>query len=114
MEEIFILLFNVLYVDILGILLLVHSILIIIIQHVLYAKQRKHQKGVEKNPNLFLEQISVINPDIEILGEYTTNNCKIQYKCKKCGFVGESTPNHLLQGHGCPQCNISMGEKYIK
>ena len=77
-------------------------------------KAKKTSERCRKNPNLFLEQISVINPDIEILGEYTTNNCKIQYKCKKCGFVGESTPNHLLQGHGCPQCNISMGEKYIK
>lgn len=26
----------------------------------------------------------------------------------------KSTPHNLLQGYGCPSCNLSKGEKYIK
>lgn len=77
-------------------------------------KGKNNSIRCKKNPEDFLKEIAQINPDIEILGDYITTATKIKYKCKKCGYIGESTPNHLLRGHGCPQCNISIGENIIK
>lgn len=77
-------------------------------------KGQNNSLRCRKDNNTFIKEIQKINPDIEILEEYTTSDTKIRYRCKKCEYVGESTPNHLLRGHGCPQCNISIGENIIR
>ena len=45
---------------------------------------------------------------------YVNRNTKIKHKCNKCGFVYEQTPKHHLHGHGCPKCNESRGERFIR
>ena len=45
-----------------------------------------------------------INEDIEILEEYKGTHKKIKCKCKIDGYEWETTPNTLLNGHGCPKC----------
>ena len=42
--------------------------------------------------------------NIEILGEYKGNKTKIKCRCKKDGYIWETTPNTLLKGSGCPKC----------
>lgn len=59
----------------------------------------------------FLQKLKKINPNIELLEEYTKNNVKIEVKCKKCGYKWKVTPNKLLSSKsGCPKCagQISM------
>lgn len=61
----------------------------------------------------FLSEMSIINPDIEIIGTFKKVAEKIKVKCKKCGNEYETTPNVLLRGHGCPRCTTSIGENRI-
>ena len=54
-----------------------------------------------KTHEQFISEISEINCNIEILGEYKNTNTKIKYRCKSCGYIGESTPHNLLRGVNC-------------
>ena len=73
------------------------------------AKQLK-----DKTTDYFKWEISLINKDIEVLGEYVRSNNLIKLKCKKCSNKWENTPSHLLDGQGCPKCNASKGEKEVE
>ena len=46
--------------------------------------------------------------------EYVNAHTKINHKCEKCGNIYEQTPDDHLHGKGCPKCNESHGEKYIR
>lgn len=52
----------------------------------------------------FVEEMSIINPNIIILGQYISTHCKILCKCKIDGHIWEPTPASLLSGSGCPIC----------
>lgn len=52
----------------------------------------------------FILELSTINPDIEVLGEYITNGERILVRCKKCGRKWCPFASGLLSGHGC-ECN---------
>ena len=61
----------------------------------------------------FIAKVKQINSNIDILGTYVNSSTKILCKCKVCGHEWTPTPDSLLQGSGCPKCNISKGEKRI-
>lgn len=53
----------------------------------------------------------------EIVGEYINNYTKIKCRCKIDGYEWEATPNHLLQGRGCPLCGGTLKkthEQFVK
>lgn len=43
----------------------------------------------------------IINPNLNIEGEYVNAVTKLRVKCKICGLEFLMTPNSLLNGHGC-------------
>ena len=45
--------------------------------------------------------------------EYVNAHTKIDYRCSK-GHIYPQTPDDHLRGKGCPKCNESHGEKYIR
>jgi len=49
-------------------------------------------------------ELSKVNPDIEVLGEYAQNHTPIDVKCRICGHEWSAEPNNLLSGKGCPKC----------
>lgn len=61
-----------------------------------------------KTQETFLAELSGINPDIEVLGEYVKNSIPIECKCKKCGHIWHPRPSKLLDGRGCPKCAGKM------
>jgi very-short-patch-repair endonuclease len=63
------------------------------------------------NTEIFIEQMSVINPDIEILGEYINSDTHVKVKCKKCNHIWESRPYHLKEKKGCPKCALKDASK---
>ena len=68
-----------------------------------------------KTHEQFVEEMKIVNPNIEILGEYIHSKEKIKCKCKICNNVWGVIPNALLIGHGCPICaNKSTGAKARK
>ena len=58
-----------------------------------------------KDVNSFINQISKINPNIKISGEYINNYTKIKCKCKIDGYEWFMIPTSLLKGRGCPKCS---------
>lgn len=52
----------------------------------------------------YISKVDSINPNIEVLGEYTFSHAKILARCKICGTKWSPTACRLLQGNGCPEC----------
>lgn len=61
-------------------------------------------KGVRKNTQIFISELSNVNPNIEIIGEYVKATEKILCRCKIDGWEWTATPHNLLRNHGCPKC----------
>lgn len=71
----------------------------------LYTRHCPRCSGKErKTHERFLEELSQVNPNIEVLSSYVRATSKIKCRCKLDGCEFEMTPTHLLGGHGCPQC----------
>ncbi len=70
-----------------------------------------------KTHEQFLSEMSIIQPNIKISGEYVNGHTNIQCICKICGHKWQSKPYSLLQKHGCPRCaksGTSFMEQFIK
>lgn len=59
-----------------------------------------------KSQQEFLEDLSKVNPDIEVLGKYVDFKTHVAVRCKVCGYEWKSRPSQLLSGHGCHKCGI--------
>ena len=62
-----------------------------------------------KSTSQFTNEVKTINPEITILGEYVNSHTKILAKCNNCQNEFLITPNSLLNGHGCKNCNLIRG-----
>ena len=60
---------------------------------------------VRKTTAQFKAELSRVNPDIEVLGEYKTSKSPIRVRCRVCGHEWEPQPGNLLGGSGCPVCS---------
>ena len=74
----------------------------------------KCTKHIHKTQKQYITEVSEINPDIIVLGQYINTNTKILHQCKIDNYKWEVKPTHILSGHGCPMCNRSIGEKDIE
>ena len=57
----------------------------------------------------FLKELSMINPEIEVIGQYTRAVDRIEVKCKKCGKIWYPTAYSLTSGKSCPHCSAIRG-----
>lgn len=73
----------------------------------------KNCMSQNKKPEQFEEELRLINDDIILLESYVSTDTKIHCQCKKCDNQWYTNPSDLLNGHGCPCCNVSRGEKAI-
>lgn len=53
-----------------------------------------------------VQQLLTINPEIEVLGEYTHSKEPLQVRCKACGHEWSPRAGNLLRGYGCPKCRL--------
>lgn len=60
--------------------------------------------NIKKTHKEFVEQMSIINPNIEILNEYQNTNIKIHCRCKIDGYEWKTTVGSLLRGSKCKRC----------
>jgi predicted Zn-ribbon and HTH transcriptional regulator len=54
--------------------------------------------------NEFIEQLSKVNNDIEILDKFTGKRNDVLARCKKCGREWNILAYRLLDGSGCSNC----------
>lgn len=67
---------------------------------IIEAKRLSKRRGTKK----FKEELKIINPNIEIIGEFQRVREKIKCRCKVCDYVWDGIPSGLLSGRGCPRC----------
>ena len=53
----------------------------------------------------FVNILSKINPNIEVLGTYTKAQERIAVKCKECGYEWNPKAYYLTQGISCRFCS---------
>lgn len=61
--------------------------------------------SMRKDNDTFLIQLAKINPMIEPLEPYVNAREKILCRCNYCKNEWPATPDKLLQGNGCPNCD---------
>lgn len=61
-----------------------------------------------------MQELFIVNPDIEAVEQYINQNTPILHRCKIDGHEWKAAPNNILQGTGCPVCNLSHGERQIR
>ena len=54
--------------------------------------------------DVFIDRISKINPNIDILSEYNGMSKMVKCHCKVCGFEWETKAENVIRGYGCKQC----------
>lgn len=74
----------------------------------------KFHLGGLKTHKQFIEELSNINANIEVIGKYDGAKSNIEVKCLKCGHIWNPTASSLLCGYGCPCCKRSKGEEKIE
>ena len=52
----------------------------------------------------FIEKLSIINPDVEVVGDYINCSTPVLCRCKIDGNEWYIAPSHLLGGRGCLVC----------
>lgn len=62
----------------------------------------------------YVQQLSVVNSDLEVVGEYINSRTPILHRCKIDGYEWFIAPMNTLSGQGCPQCQESNGERRIR
>jgi len=65
-------------------------------------------KKYRRNHEEFVQEIKIINPNIEVIGNYVNVCTKIEFKCKIDGHVWVAKPDNILKGSGCPKCSGLM------
>lgn len=65
----------------------------------------------KKTHQEFVDEISIKNPNIEILSTYVDSRTKITCKCKICEHEWNVLPTSLSRGIGCPSCGIDKIRK---
>ena len=61
----------------------------------------------------YVSAVALINKYIEVLGTFINKCTAILHRCKKDGHEWLVRPEHILNGHGCPACNSSIGERLV-
>lgn len=77
--------------------------------------KRTVSKKMSKSHDQFVKELSLINPNIEVLGKYINSSTKILVRCKIDGNEWLGIPGNLINGRGCPKCkstNTSLRMRY--
>lgn len=74
----------------------------------LQCRNNKISEIHRKTHKEYVNELSIINQNIEVVDEYIGVTTPILHKCKIHNFEWLTTPASVLQGCGCPKC---LGEK---
>lgn len=74
----------------------------------------KFHLGGLKSHEQFVKELSDVNSNIEVIGNYNGAKNGIEVKCLKCGHIWRPVADSLLHGYGCPCCKRSKGEERIE
>lgn len=75
--------------------------------------EKAHLK-VRKTQTEFVNQMSGINPNIEVIGKYTGRHSKIAVRCKLCGNEWNAEAGSLLSRRGCSNCSRKRATDHVR
>ncbi len=81
-----------------------------------YRNTRIKTRNCRKTHEKYVDEVTIINPSIEVVGEYVNSATKILHRCKIDGNEWTARPNDILHGTGCPICRRNRKkthEKYV-
>lgn len=61
-----------------------------------------------KTHEQFMNELSKVNINIEVLGAYVNTHTKLQCRCLIDGYEWNISPHDLLAGFGCPKCGGTL------
>ena len=75
-----------------------------------------YTKTQSKNTEVFKQELSMLNLNVELVGDYVNSYTKTIFRCCKCNQLCEwlTTPSSVLSGAKSPMCNMSNGALEIK
>ena len=80
-----------------------------------YCSKERRIENSRKTHEQFEKEFKMIHgTKYTLLNKYINSSNYIELYCNNCDMKFYSIPHHLLEGHGCPNCNISKGEELIK
>ena len=59
---------------------------------------KKAHEGMVKSQEIFVKEVAVQNPDIDVIGAYTGRHSHVRARCKICGYEWEPYAASLLRG----------------
>ena len=77
-----------------------------------YCYHERSAINLKKGSDIYKEECKDRKIDLPI-DTYINNNTKIKHRCSN-GHIYLQTPSDHLQGYGCPVCNESHGERFIR
>lgn len=60
--------------------------------------------NAKKTHDEYVKEVSIVNSNIEVIGQYINANTPILHRCKIDGYIWYATPANILFGCGCPEC----------
>lgn len=69
--------------------------------------------NMKKQHDEYVKELSIVNPNIEVIETYIAARIPILHRCKIDGHIWSTSPTSTLHGYGCPRCSESKGEKAI-
>lgn len=74
---------------------------------------KQHGISLRKTHEQFIDDVAKVNPYVRILGIYNGAEQHVDCECTICGHQWSPIASSLQNGYGCPECNMSHGEKMI-
>jgi very-short-patch-repair endonuclease len=71
--------------------------------------------NIKKNQLEYVEELSLKNPNLEVLEDYINAKTPILHRCKRHNIKWKISPDNALHGYGCKEClREKIGEKNSK
>lgn len=70
--------------------------------------------NAKKTTQEYIDELSIINSDIEVLEEYINSTTPIAHRCKIDGNIWNISPANVLNGRGCPICKAILLSNIFK
>lgn len=64
----------------------------------------RNGNNLRKSSSDYKKELLLLNPCIELVGEYINTQIKTLHRCKICGHEWHVRPSSLIHGYGCPEC----------
>lgn len=67
--------------------------------------------NAKKTTKEYIDELSVVNPGIEVVGDYINATTPIAHRCKIDDHIWNVAPGNALNGNGCPLCKAQKLSK---